>query len=514
MIPISVPNRPFSTEPLTGLMLPDGIFEASIGAQGLNAQFKNAGAVPTGTVQIYIESVSNPGIVISPQTHSVTALAGGASRALAWTADFSGAPAGVHFVSFIAKSGANQVRIIKKIFVTRITYDPATKSFSATTPEGVLSVNFRKFLAAGKSCCCGTGRGEKDSNRGEVSLIARLAEDIKHLPRDVRFCLPAYLFSEVDLNVSYTPPFAGQYSDLPFQDPWWKILLAIIACLLLIAAAIAEAVGGSGDLTATTGGTVDTSGSTSCSCSASGGGTSYIAAGLVAAAAAVATAAALSDDRDPFRRGQDHTLPATGEHTVAEKLRVKITYPESVALGRPFAAQAKWRYTRVTTGASYDYAGEDTRTNKHVLSRYNIEAPNYVRLYTDEPWIIRGQFFGPDDDLMRGDQLFVQCFLVGPKGQFYRFPMQDDGIAPDQRASDGWYTGAFDFRVAAREEETDARGFWHIFVLAQDVNNAAPDLKPEQAAQIIGGLVRTHQLSITWGGGTCPLTPDGEVNVV
>jgi len=36
----------------------------------------------------------------------------------------------------------------------------------------------------------------------------------------------------------------------------------------------------------------------------------------------------------------------------------------------------------------------------------------------------------------------------------------------------------------------------------------------EAAPQIIAGLVRNIQLSITFEGGTCLLVPDGEVHVI
>jgi len=36
----------------------------------------------------------------------------------------------------------------------------------------------------------------------------------------------------------------------------------------------------------------------------------------------------------------------------------------------------------------------------------------------------------------------------------------------------------------------------------------------EDQAKIIGGMVATHQLTIFFEGGTCPLVPDGHVNVV
>ena len=40
---ITVPNRPFSTELFTGMMLPDGFFDAFLGQQQINAHFKNIG---------------------------------------------------------------------------------------------------------------------------------------------------------------------------------------------------------------------------------------------------------------------------------------------------------------------------------------------------------------------------------------------------------------------------------------------------------------------------------------
>lgn len=40
----------------------------------------------------------------------------------------------------------------------------------------------------------------------------------------------------VEYGIEYLPPFAGQYGPFPFDDPWWKLLLIIIAILLSLAA--------------------------------------------------------------------------------------------------------------------------------------------------------------------------------------------------------------------------------------------------------------------------------------
>ena len=77
---ISVPNRPFSTDIITGMMLPDGIFVATLGKQLINAHFTNSGASTVADSNIYLESVSHPGIVVTPNTHHASNLASGASR--------------------------------------------------------------------------------------------------------------------------------------------------------------------------------------------------------------------------------------------------------------------------------------------------------------------------------------------------------------------------------------------------------------------------------------------------
>lgn len=341
-----------------------------------------------------------------------------------------------------------------------------------------------------------------------VNFIERAARAV--LSNDFRFCSAGYLPRDINVGVTPAWPFAGQFGDLPFKDPWWKIVLCVIALLLLVASAIAEAVDGDGSVTAEVGATETGSPvGDCCGVRAGGGGTSYVAAGLLAAAAAAATAAALSDAVNPVRRGQEHTAPMAGELTISEDLQFKIRYLDPVALGRPFAIGLDWTYVRTTTGQTYTYSASDTQTNQHVLTRYEIDAPDVVRNYQKEPWIVRARFFGPDDVQFRGADLFVQCLLAGPNGEYRRFVLEDGGMAPDDKANDGEYTGVYVF-----ERERMPRGIWTYYVVAQDVNHATPDMTPEDAARMIGGFVVTHQLTIDFSGGTCPFVADGHVNVI
>lgn len=527
MSTLGIPNRPFATDLITGLMTPDGIFVTMLGKQNITVQVTNLGAAPSEFSTVYIESTSHPGIVVEPRTHSVGALQSGAGTVLAWEADFTSCPAGNHYVSFIAETPSGRARIIKKIFVLGVTFD-STQGFVAECPEGVMTVKFGDLVKPTRRCCGGRPKppngdgpnGPEDpckprkypKGQQRPSAIFEFAQLFRGHERDFVFCPPGYLPKAVEYTWTPHPPYPGQYGDLPFSDPWWKIVLAVIAFLLLVAASIAEAVDGSGEVVASVENPPSSSGPVEdcCGVEASGGGTSYVAAGLVAAAAAVATAAGLSDARDAFRIGQDKTPPAAGEVTTSEVFFTEFSYPEAVALGRPFSVTADWRYTRVTTGGSYTHAQQDTHQNVHFVSSYEVTAPEVAfRDNPDRHWIVTARFLDPEGKPFKGTALFVQCILLGPNGEWHRFYLQDDGQWPDDVHNDGTYSGRFDFRRVKA-----AKGIWQYFVIAQDVNDANPNLTPEEAAQIIGGMVLTQQLTLTFTEDECRFVPDGHVLVV
>lgn len=504
MTHITIPNRPFATEPITGFMIPDGNFEISFGRQDINAQVQNAGSSPM-TASVYVESTSSPAISVSPRTHVISGLASGSSRQLAWEADFSAASPGAHYVSFVAEDGTERTRIIKKIFVTRTGYDLSTGNFHLETSEGIIEVDFKNFIKP-RDCCCRqpTSGDEIEQVEGRVDIIDFLREFDRHDP-DFELCPPGYLPEEMEAVIRPKPPFEGQYGDLPFQDYWWKVALVVIAAALFIGAMVYESRRGSGGGSITAG----TSSRRCCWISASGGGSSYVGAGLTAGAAAAATLAAYTDERDPFRRGQDNTEPEEGEVTTSERLSATIDYVEPVALGRPFAVHTDWTYTRETTGGTYTHSVSETNTNQHTLSRYEIRGQDVVRTYRQDQFVVEAEFFDVDGDQVTGDELFVQCILAGPNGEYERFLLQDDGIDPDEEPNDGVYTGRFDFR--RRDLPT---GVWKYYVIAQDVNDATPDMDPEEMAQIIGGMVLTDQLEITFDPTEeCRFVADGHVNV-
>lgn len=528
-----IPNRPFAVDLITGLMLPDGIFVTLLGRQNLTVQLKNQGASASGFASVNIESVSHPGIQVFANTHTIGALASQAVTTVAWTIDVTNCPAGVHYVSIIVDEGGTKHRVIKKFFVLGLMHDPA-KGFVADLPEGRMIAKFgalvkpRKSCCAGhkpvepdreparedgqQDCCCGTQKRSSKQTKPDFNLADLIRRFRGHDP-DFVLCPPGYLIKTAEYSWEPAPYYQGQYGDLPFTDPaWHKVVLAVIAFLLLVGAAIAEALDGTGSVTPTVEYPPTSSGPVEdcCGIEAEGGGTSYIAAGLLAAAAAVATVAGLSDERDAFRVGQDKTPPGDDETTLLETFFTEFSYPESVALGRPFVVEADWKYRRATDARSYDHAQRDAYKNIHVATAYEVSAPEVaVRANRDQPWIITARFRDADGELFKGEQLLVQCFLVGPNGQWHKAVLQDDGIWPDEAASNGTYSAYVNFRRFKAEP-----GLWTYYVIAQDVNHAQPDMQPEEAAQIIGGMVLTHQLTLSFTEDECPIIPDGHVMVV
>jgi len=507
MMPIKINNRPFASDLITGIMMPDGIFETSLGKMKLNAHFSNSSANALNGLSIYVESTSHPGIVVTPATHHVSSLKSGASILQNWDVDVSAAAAGSHYVSFIVENATDRKRIIKKIFVTKVSFDSINDTFFAETPEGKISVRYREITEVNKTKCCKKERS-KNNDLSYDDLLENLSYTFSLGDKTFELCPIFFLPLNMETGWTPNPPYPGQYSDLPFNDPWWKVVIAIIAFLILVAAAIVEATSGSGSITATAGCTSTPSG-----VCGSGSGSSPVAAALVAAAAVVAGIAVYSDERDLHRIGQDKTFPGPGELTIRENMTSKIKYIDSIEFGTPFKVIVDWHYERITRDAhgvekSYTYSEVTENENVHLLSKYEIEAPDVVRPYKKEFFIVKGKFYDENNTLYKGDQLFVKCFLIhNESGRTIDFILQDNGNSADTLKNDGTYTGRYFFN---QEDE----GRWKIYVVAQDVNHADENMTAEEAAQIIGGIVLTNQLAISFSGGSCPLVPDGDVQVV
>src|SRR5215208_3079514 len=102
--PVDIRRRPFSVEPVTGVMMPDGIFDTAIFTQRITCHVTNTSGAPLTNVEIYLEAVGDPAILPRAKTVRLARLEPGASALVFWLADFRNATPGKKPVSIIAQA--------------------------------------------------------------------------------------------------------------------------------------------------------------------------------------------------------------------------------------------------------------------------------------------------------------------------------------------------------------------------------------------------------------------------
>jgi hypothetical protein len=477
------------------MMNTDGFFIVNMGPQIIQAFIVNRSQEVLHNVRVYVEGVSDPGVTTSPDVVFIGEVPPGASFPVRVLANFTSATPGTALVSFIIESdGFEFTREIKKIFITRIDYHKPSKTYSVVMPQGTMRITIHKAMMGPRDNRC----------RDDEPFIV--------LPQDVTYdWIP-------------NPPYAGVRGPFPYEDPWWKIALGILAGAIALGALLYDYFS-DGTLD---GGTVSVKGtfeetdpSVSCCTSVSTSATQtddWLERGLYSAAGAVATAAIASDGPDIHYRGQDATPPAADEFTESEAVRLQIHYPVAPSPGRNYPIEGRWRYTRSTTGNVYQHEAEDRRENLHWLNSYEVQAPNFHDRQQG-PLRVCARFERPDQTFYEGDELYVMGVLVSTYGAVRRFELNDHGIRLDDEANDSWYCGGYqfqredDYHRYRRPEDSDLPGAWYLFVLAQDVNTVEDGTPPFDAAHTIGGFLLTPQLVLNFDN-PCELNHDGVVQVV
>ncbi len=497
-VAVQIPYRPYGVCVPTNLMTPDGFFIVNMGLQFIEVQITNASNSLLKNVRVYIEGISDAGVTYAPGVQSVGDVPAGASFPVRFLANFHDATPGVARISLIIEAdGFTFRRVLKKLFITRVDYHKPSHTYSVVMPQGTMRIVVHRAIVGPESQRCKEDRG---------AFIA--------------------LLKDVSYEWVPTPPYEGVRGPFPYEDPWWKIALAILAALLLLGALLYDYFS-DGDLD---GGMVSVSGTfeetdpsvsccTSVSTSASDTG-DWVARGLYGAVGAAAAAAIASDGPDLHYRGQEATPPRTGEKTLSEKVRLQIEYPEAPNPGRKFPIAGKWEYTRTTTSGVYTHAAADERENLHWLDSYEVDAPA-VHDRLSGPLVIRARFKKPDGTYYHGNGLYVSAVLVSTYGVARRFELKDHGMEFDKKAEDGWYTGGYTFKPGnpelaathASAERYDRPGYWYLFVFAQDVNTVLQGTDPFEAAHTISGFVLTSQLELSFEK-PCQLRHDAVIQVL
>jgi hypothetical protein len=495
--PLIVQNRPFAVEPLTNIMMPDGVFDNALYEQLITCHYTNTSNVALTNVSLYLESVADPGIAVTGHTYQFPVIPAGASVLVSWAADFETAVPGKPLVSFMASAdGYTARRTLQQIFVSQTRYDELTGTYVWTVPEGELHISQFTAIPPGPGGWLPFPPPPPPTNDPDW--------------RPTPWPGP-HVLDGVTMTWFPNPAYAGTHATLPFEDPiWWKIAALIVALLALIVGIIAAAitkkpfnVGIKGKFDVS-----DTGLQTQCCTPAPSGGVKAAAtvAGVCGAIASAGLATALSDAADPFWRGQAATPPARGELTTHEVVAASWTYLDPPRAGTPYRTDVRWAYERVTTGATYQHSVSETQQHIHVTKSVAVTTPGNA-----DDGFLRAQavFTRPDNSVYSGPQLYVFALFQAPQGLTFVVPMSDDGLKFDTVAGNGVYTGGL--RLAETYDELaaagqTAQGRWRVYVFAQDVNRVPPGLAPHVAAQTIGGFFVASAAQVSFDpDAPCPL---------
>jgi hypothetical protein len=258
-------------------------------------------------------------------------------------------------------------------------------------------------------------------------------------------------------------PFKGQFSSLPYSDPWWIVPGSIVP------------VGGRPS-------TIDQKITALC-----GEGWGNTIGSIVKAAFAASTLIVTSDESDPFRRGQMNTTPGPDEITEKEEVDVSMEFPSmEPVVGSAYTANVKWTYTRTTDVRTYSYDVQERVSNKHFVKKppkVDIDSRKSERgvefiitARTQKPkgmndnyaYFVANLFKADDKQLKNVEQSIV---------------LRDDGHQGDRKAGDGTYTGVTSVDHLPPDTSFD------VFVFGFDINSALESDPPEIAAKKIGGVL-------------------------
>lgn len=477
--PLQINKRPFSVEPITGIMLPDGIFDTAIRRQLISAYVVNGSDITINKFWARIRDTADYTVIGVRQIEVLQPIPSGATKLLQWEVTFRGATPGKK--SLIIESGGMSTDASGKdlfwdgfteavYFLSSTSYDPHTKQYTCRVPEGSLQITFDNSMQSPSTEYQGAERP-----------------------------IPAIQFPQ-----RFTATVAPNGLSIPFDDPWWKVLAWIVAAIAGIAAVIA-AKEGDGVAEIGIGGHGHDNPYEYDWCvpdpTALGRDNFTTPAGILSTIANTAILVGLADNIDPWERGRTNAALQEDEVPIKETVEVDLTYPNEIKAGTGFEVGARWKYqAELNTGRVSTFNVDETQTNIHVAD-WEIDAPKEA--LESKPIVVRLRGTKSTGDVYAGDQLYAFALFVTPDGQrSFRVPLLDDGGKYDAVASDGWYSAGIVIEELMTQASFDPLGEWRVQFVAQDVNDAKPDMPPKIAATHVGGALLLAPISASKTNGS------------
>ena len=300
---LDIPYRPYAVRPQDLFQMPDGIFDTILGTYYMGVRVRNTWGESFAADHVIDISAggraalaANGIVVLDAWTHdelsrlgqtqigtgmSLANMAPGETRTVFFKIDVSAASPRKYEVEFIHLDLAGtpdpnnpKRRVRKQIFVSSSYLDEATGDLVCEVDEGTVRMSLRQVAYDRAGFRRSRTRGGcKPPKRASRTLMRDLRRTLESLgdkridpcellkaiecrckcgdhgrPQDpLHPCDKKYTYGPfymIPTRFSYTveprAPFTGQHGPIPYEDPWWKVVLLIIAVLLLIAGALSE----------------------------------------------------------------------------------------------------------------------------------------------------------------------------------------------------------------------------------------------------------------------------------
>ncbi len=302
---VELATRPFAVDAATLTMLADGVFVNLQATQLMGVMVRNAwgrdwqdgefaldisplGRATLATFGVNVIDAWPPQTLAATQQSLVgravvlPALDVGESHLIFFVLDTSGTHRGKPDVEFVLVSSgpapdtSNPMRYSRRqVYLAEVSYDPSSAVASVRIPEGTLTLQMQALLIDDRAlvtlCRDVRARLSRGDYPGAPQLLGRIraGHHDEQICRDlfalVQRCLcecrdgpggpgPSDGWSQVcspeglwlplrfEYGVEIDGGFDGQYGPLAFDDPWWKVVLLIVAALAWLVGLVASIV--------------------------------------------------------------------------------------------------------------------------------------------------------------------------------------------------------------------------------------------------------------------------------
>lgn len=421
---VSIPVRPFAVDPENWHLKFDGLFNVKSGNQFIGVFLKNDSYETISNVTARASFEEGSKIVLTKNSCEFRYLEPGISVLGFFKANFDASSPGKYRLILEVSGDSFKQEISRNLFVICAEFDPkAPNKWTVQTPEGAITTIINEFFS---------------DTKGGSSVVAKSFKwGIEHVP------------------------FEGQFSDLPYKDPWWKVIGSFVP------------VGGAPNA-------IDKE-----ITELYGEGCGNAIRSIVRTAFAASTLAVTTDDFDPFRCGQLYAeSPGPGEVTTKEE--VSVEFLSNPMAGEDDTAWVEWTYTRTTDVRTYPkYKFEEKVDNTRFTKKQPEVKIESRKVGSGVDFIFTAQTDRPKK-MSNNNAYFVANLFRTDDKQLKEVAqtiiLRDDGRGGDEVAGDGTYTGMKSVAQLPLENSLNA------FVFGFDINNASETVSSETAAKNIGGV--------------------------